>query len=779
MPFIHPLLLWLGVGGISIPIAIHIFNRRRFKVVDFAAMRFLMDAMRKNRRRLRVEELILLLLRCLIIFLAGAALARFAGCAAIEDLGVGTDDRTVVFLLDDSDSMRQRLGGMEGKTLFDAAKADLQARLAMLTNKDKVKLLRTSELFDREQARKTPGSPAEANPVEAKFDDLDTLKKRLADMQPARARTPLAPMLRAAQAYFRNANGTKRFYVLSDFRKVDLVQEEADTTQRQRDALEALAKKGVETLLIDYGRPARTNLTLEAIEMVSPYAVAKRPVRLLVKVRNNGTTRTDAARVQLTAIVPGAKDDAQKTIALPEVIIDFLEPGELWQHEVTFVPDTPGSTAVHVELGDDDLLGDNDASLAMQVRGAIRVLLVDGKPDSTNPERAETFFLRMALDPNRTGNHGFAVEVVTRDDLPAIRFDDYDVVYLANLSDFPENPVTDKATGKIVRYPALKLLEEYVDVGGSVVIFTGDKLNLTFYNGPLYRNGAGLNPLPIAAREGNPRDWENYATIDPKSVRPAGVMSFFSGELAFATQLIRFFAFTPAQEAGLTLAGNGESTSVVEATFTGRNESPMCISRRMGKGRVVMFYSTASLAWNDWALDAVDEVRGLYVYFMAELTDLLARGEHSRYTQPAGAPIVYPLSEALRDATATLIPPGVGADLIDLAPVETNGLTEVAYRHPRDAGIYQLELTLPGGEKTPILFARNSDPQEGRLTPASEDERIAALGEEYTYIDRSDSGDKAVADPAAKKPYWMWLTLILLGALALETYLAQRFGHWT
>ncbi len=55
MPFIHPLLLWLGVCGISIPIAIHIFNRRRFKVVDFAAMRFLMDAMRKNRRRLRVE----------------------------------------------------------------------------------------------------------------------------------------------------------------------------------------------------------------------------------------------------------------------------------------------------------------------------------------------------------------------------------------------------------------------------------------------------------------------------------------------------------------------------------------------------------------------------------------------------------------------------------------------------------------------------------------------------------------------------------------------------
>jgi hypothetical protein len=84
LPFIHPILFWLGLGGVSIPILIHILNRRRFKIVEWAAMRFLLDAMRKNRRRLRLEEMILLVLRCLILLLLGMALASFDGGAPDE-----------------------------------------------------------------------------------------------------------------------------------------------------------------------------------------------------------------------------------------------------------------------------------------------------------------------------------------------------------------------------------------------------------------------------------------------------------------------------------------------------------------------------------------------------------------------------------------------------------------------------------------------------------------------------------------------------------------------
>ena len=59
------------------PILIHLLNKRKFKIVDWAAMDFLLDADKKNRRRIRLENLILLLsLRCLAVLLIGLLLAR-------------------------------------------------------------------------------------------------------------------------------------------------------------------------------------------------------------------------------------------------------------------------------------------------------------------------------------------------------------------------------------------------------------------------------------------------------------------------------------------------------------------------------------------------------------------------------------------------------------------------------------------------------------------------------------------------------------------------------
>ena len=59
----------LAVGAVAVPVLIHLLNRRRFKVVTWAAMRFLLAAQKQNSRRLRIEQLILLLTRILIVLL--------------------------------------------------------------------------------------------------------------------------------------------------------------------------------------------------------------------------------------------------------------------------------------------------------------------------------------------------------------------------------------------------------------------------------------------------------------------------------------------------------------------------------------------------------------------------------------------------------------------------------------------------------------------------------------------------------------------------------------
>ncbi len=51
--------LLYGLAAASVPILIHLLNRRKFREVPWAAMRFLLAAIRKNQRRIRIEQWLL------------------------------------------------------------------------------------------------------------------------------------------------------------------------------------------------------------------------------------------------------------------------------------------------------------------------------------------------------------------------------------------------------------------------------------------------------------------------------------------------------------------------------------------------------------------------------------------------------------------------------------------------------------------------------------------------------------------------------------------------
>ena len=51
LAFLNPFLLW-AVPLCAVPIIIHLLNRRRFKIVPWAAMEYLLAAMKRNRKRL-------------------------------------------------------------------------------------------------------------------------------------------------------------------------------------------------------------------------------------------------------------------------------------------------------------------------------------------------------------------------------------------------------------------------------------------------------------------------------------------------------------------------------------------------------------------------------------------------------------------------------------------------------------------------------------------------------------------------------------------------------
>ena len=65
-----------GLAALSVPVLIHLFHKSRFQVVRWGAMHLLEDLLRTNQRRLKMEQIILLILRASIPALLALCMAR-------------------------------------------------------------------------------------------------------------------------------------------------------------------------------------------------------------------------------------------------------------------------------------------------------------------------------------------------------------------------------------------------------------------------------------------------------------------------------------------------------------------------------------------------------------------------------------------------------------------------------------------------------------------------------------------------------------------------------
>jgi hypothetical protein len=107
LSFLQPLLLW-GLLAASIPVIIHLLNKRRHKTIMWAAMQFLLKATRESRGKKKLRHILILTCRALGI----AALAFAAARPIISGLLGWGNSRVdvVVLLLDRSTSMEAKPG---------------------------------------------------------------------------------------------------------------------------------------------------------------------------------------------------------------------------------------------------------------------------------------------------------------------------------------------------------------------------------------------------------------------------------------------------------------------------------------------------------------------------------------------------------------------------------------------------------------------------------------------------------------------------------------------
>ncbi len=175
MSFLHPILLGLGAACVAIPLVIHLLMRRRRKPVRWAAMRFLLEAQRQRHRRVRLEQLLLLLTRCLLVALVALAIAR--PILGPND-GARAGPREVYLLVDNS---------LTSAAIGDADETDLQRSLVRVRE-----LLGSLDPARGDRAALiTLAAPAQAV-VSPPTSDLGVIERRLADLRPADSRLDLA-----------------------------------------------------------------------------------------------------------------------------------------------------------------------------------------------------------------------------------------------------------------------------------------------------------------------------------------------------------------------------------------------------------------------------------------------------------------------------------------------------------------------------------------------------------------------------------------------------------
>jgi hypothetical protein len=360
MTFVTPALAIAGLAAVAIPIIIFLLWRQRRKPIEWAAMRFLLDAYRKHRRRLRLEQVILLAVRCLAVAAAGVALARpLLKSAGLLDPG----GARIVYLVVD-DGVAAGLQSSSGETSLDAHVARAREIVRALAPGDRVGIV-------------TAARPARAV-LSPPSTDHGAVADLLESMTASRAPTDLPGAIQATADALAaiDAQHERTFvYLLSDFRTGSAVLEE-----RLPPALAALGDR----VVLRATPPAAEAIGNVQITDVAP---ARRVVlagaddgsgQIAVRLVRRGAL--DSAVTQVRVSGEGIATAPPRTVAWEpgqtDATVDFV---------VDFAATRDRETGLTVAIDGDALPADDHRHVVVALRRTIRVAIVDRRSFGFEP----------------------------------------------------------------------------------------------------------------------------------------------------------------------------------------------------------------------------------------------------------------------------------------------------------------------------------------------------------------------------------------------------------
>ena len=269
----------LGTLAVASPILIHLLNKRRFKIVNWAAMDFLFQADKKNRRRVQLENFILLLLRCLAMLLLALMLARPFLPSNITAILAQAQKVERVILIDDSLSQRV-LNGTQPS--IDVTKESLKNLLAQLAGTTATEDWLTVILASQPEQRLIDNEPLTATTLNRHQQTIDGLESadRVADY--TQALTELKTYIGGDKSFGRAA------YIYTDLRQRDWqVSDQNDENSAPNKLLDSIADIAVGTFVIDVAGIEDQNLAITNIRS-DGLLVANKVINFIVDVANFG-----------------------------------------------------------------------------------------------------------------------------------------------------------------------------------------------------------------------------------------------------------------------------------------------------------------------------------------------------------------------------------------------------------------------------------------------------------------------------------------------------------
>ena len=721
--FITPAFALAGLAAIAIPIAIHLLNRRRYKVRQWAAMQFLLAAMRKNCRRLQFEQWSLLAVRCLLVALVGMALARPLGCgdSALGRLA-GESATMHVIVIDDSYSMAYKSGRPDAPTNLDQAKKLARQLVSnMHSGSDSVAII-------------AAGAPARAIIAEPTFDLAAALSAIDRIGQRSTGTDLLGAFNLAQQTAERAASQpSKVLHILSDA-----------TTSAWRNGNEAaLAAIGPRLAAAYHVRhynlsiPGETNA---AILDVSPTAN-------LVRTRFANDFRA-VARAFGGSVESGViwSIDDQPLPAGENKTLDTQTP-PITQSNTQFR--TGGETVIAARLSEGDKLPiDNTRYRTIDVASEMRVLLVEGHRGAT-PLDGSAAFLDLALSPpapdatvGKQTDSYVKTDRISDIELGGRVLGEYRAIMLADVAQVP---------------PALAdQLANYVKQGGTIVWFMGESVQREAYNNTLLPRG--LLPGALVQRQGggdyhfafNPAGNNHpllaaFANVDRSGLDTARVFTYWQVALDEKLHPERVLDFA-AGAAG------------------GAKADPAITLQHLGDGRVVFVATSANAEWTSFP------AKPAYIALIHEILAGTVAGSERWTNLLVGERIEIPIARQLAGQPSLADPIKNTAEPLTQS-TRADGTPVYASQPIMLPGVYKLKT---GNTGVPISV--NVPADEADIRPIANDAIRAALGN----IAIDTLGDAIPAAGSANEESndfgWALMTLVL-GLLAVECFMAMRFGH--